>query len=153
VTSKRSFGGSNAHGPTPTRVCLDAILPGGESGGGNGQGFWSALWMMSDDSSCWACHGEIDIVEMINGDGNVQSHYHYSTNATWCEENAKLGCTMKSSGNYTAGACGNALGARGAGMQAPLSAAHTMNTPSSLMAHLMRDIGDDFAVVGECRTA
>jgi hypothetical protein len=75
--------------------------------------------MMSDDSSCWACHGEIDIVEMINGDGNVQSHFHYSTNATWCAENAKLGCTMKSSGNYTAGACGNALGARGAGMQVP----------------------------------
>ena len=31
-----------------------------------------------------ACHGEIDLVEMINGAGSVQSHYHYSTNATWC---------------------------------------------------------------------
>ena len=40
VTTKRSFGGSNAHGAArPTRICLDAILPGGGSGGGIGQGF------------------------------------------------------------------------------------------------------------------
>ena len=75
--------------------------------------------MMPDNSSCWACHGEIDLVEMINGDGNVQRQYHYSTNAAWCEENAKLGCTIKSSGNCTAGACGNDLGARDADMHVP----------------------------------
>ena len=54
VTSKLSFGGSAAHGPT--RICLNAMLPGGAKG--SGQGFWPALWMMPDDSSCWACHGE-----------------------------------------------------------------------------------------------
>lgn len=37
VTSKRSFGGSAAHGPT--RICLNAMLPGGSKGGA-GQGFW-----------------------------------------------------------------------------------------------------------------
>ena len=106
VISKRLFGGSAARGPT--RICLNAMLPGG--GKGTGQGFWPALWMMPDDAgaSCWACHGEIDIVEMINGAGSVQSHYHYSTNATWCAENAKLGCTLNNSGSCTAGGCGPA---------------------------------------------
>ena len=52
--------------------------------------------------------GEIDIVEMINGAGSVQSHYHYSTNATWCAENAKLGCTLENSGSCVAGGCGPA---------------------------------------------
>jgi len=102
VTSKRSWGGNAA--PGPTRICLNAMLP-GSGGNGVGQGFWPALWMMPDDSSCWACNGEIDIVEMINGDGSVQSHYHYSTNATWCEMNAKVGCTLKNGGKPSAGTC------------------------------------------------
>jgi len=107
VTSKHSFGGSRSR----TRICLNAMLPGGGAKG-TGQGFWPALWMMPDDSSCWACHGEIDIVEQINGAGSVQSHYHYSTNTTWCAENERLGCTLKPTGDCTAGGCGPA--ARGA---------------------------------------
>ena len=132
VTSKRSFGGSAAHGPT--RICLNAMLPGGGGAKGTGQGFWPALWMMPDDSSCWACHGEIDLVEMINGAGsNVQSHYHYSTNATWCEENAKLGCTLPNKGSCVAGGCGPATrGVYGPSSQNPvfrvsICAARTLN--------------------------
>ena len=125
VTSKRSWGGSGQGGPT--RICLNAMLPGGGGGGGDGtsQGFWPALWMMPDDSSCWACHGEIDLVEMINGEGYVQSHYHYTTNTTWCAADEKLGCTTEVAQNCTGhggpcttgGAAG--FGSRGAGMRVP----------------------------------
>ena len=33
--------------------------------------------MMPDDKSCWPSHGEIDIMEMVNGDGLLHSTYHW----------------------------------------------------------------------------
>ena len=38
--------------------------------------------MMPDDKSCWPCHGEIDIQEMINGDGTLHGTYHWCVNQT-----------------------------------------------------------------------
>eukprot|EP01062_Namystynia_karyoxenos_P051719 TRINITY_DN4076_c0_g1_i1.p1 TRINITY_DN4076_c0_g1~~TRINITY_DN4076_c0_g1_i1.p1 ORF type:complete len:294 (+),score=93.63 TRINITY_DN4076_c0_g1_i1:85-882(+) len=58
------------------RACVRAKLPGAP--GSAGQGIWPAHWMMPDDTSCWPCHGEIDIMEMI--DGNAQTHGTYH----WC---------------------------------------------------------------------
>ena len=57
------------------RACVRAKLPGGETG--HGQGIWPAHWMMPDDTSCWPSHGEIDIMEMINGDGTTHATYHW----------------------------------------------------------------------------
>lgn len=69
--------------------------------------------MMPDDNSCWAslkcsvvqlalltyaCHGDIDVVEMINGDGNAQSHYYYSTNTSWSEADA-IGSNVQTFGS------------------------------------------------------
>ena len=69
---KKSWGGR-------TRVCVRAKLPGG-GGQGHGTGIWPAHWLMPDDSSCWPCHGEIDIMEMINGDGVLHGTYHWCVN-------------------------------------------------------------------------
>lgn len=57
------------------RVCFVAKLPGG---GGFGRGIWPAHWMMPDDTSCWPDHGEIDVMEMINGDGTHHATYHWN---------------------------------------------------------------------------
>ena len=65
--------------PGPTRVCVRAKLPGG---GGRGRGIWPAHWLMPNDNSCWPCHGEIDIMEMINGDGTLHGTYHWCVNQT-----------------------------------------------------------------------
>jgi beta-glucanase (GH16 family) len=70
---KKSF---RANG-IPTRVCISAKLP-GAGGGGKGLGIWPALWLMPDTPACWPCAGEIDIVEMINGDGMCRGTYHWS---------------------------------------------------------------------------
>jgi len=69
---KRSFLG-------PARICVRAKLPGGA---GAGAGIWPAHWLMPDDSSCWPCHGEIDIMEMVNGDGQLHGTYHWCLNQT-----------------------------------------------------------------------
>ena len=61
------------------RVCVSAKLPGGAGGG---DGIWPAHWMMPDDKSCWPCHGEIDIMEMIRGDGILHGTYHWCVNQT-----------------------------------------------------------------------
>lgn len=73
------------------RLCVSAILPGAGEGGqqpgtGAGAGIWPAHWMMPDDKSCWPDHGEMDILEMINGDGYAHGTYHWSSNwpATNC---------------------------------------------------------------------
>ena len=50
---------------------------------------------------------------MINGQGSVQSHYHYSTNATWCEANAKVGCALKNGGTPAAGGAAGGVGGFG----------------------------------------
>ena len=36
---------------------------------------------MPDNDVCWPKSGEIDILEMINGDGNAHGTYHWSTTA------------------------------------------------------------------------
>lgn len=72
-----------AHG----RVCVRAKLPGADSaGGGSGanDGIWPAHWMMPSDTSCWPDHGEIDIMEMFNGNGVSQGTYHW--NRLWPEQ-------------------------------------------------------------------
>ena len=60
---------------SPSRVCINAKLPGVP---GNSVGMWPAHWMMPNDSSCWPDHGEIDIMEMINGDGSSHATYHWN---------------------------------------------------------------------------
>jgi len=70
-----------------TRVCVSAKLPGGPVG--HGAGIWPAHWMMPDDESCWPCHGEIDIMEMINGDGDLHGTYHFCLNSTCGEPQHK----------------------------------------------------------------
>ena len=70
---KRSF----EAGGVPLRVCISAKLPGGGAAGA-GRGVWPALWLMPDTSACWPCAGEIDILEMINGDGLCRGTYHWN---------------------------------------------------------------------------
>jgi beta-glucanase (GH16 family) len=65
------------HAPT-FRLCASAMLPGG-GGGGKGAGIWPAIWMMPDDSSCDPDEGEMDILEMVDGDGTAWSTYHFQT--------------------------------------------------------------------------
>eukprot|EP00472_Partenskyella_glossopodia_P011208 CAMPEP_0197518624 /NCGR_PEP_ID=MMETSP1318-20131121/3850_1 /TAXON_ID=552666 /ORGANISM="Partenskyella glossopodia, Strain RCC365" /LENGTH=340 /DNA_ID=CAMNT_0043069115 /DNA_START=23 /DNA_END=1048 /DNA_ORIENTATION=+ len=69
--SKRSWD----HG----RVCIRAVLPGQNSTDvGLSDGIWPAHWMMPEGDYCWPDGGEIDIMEMINADGEVRSTYHWS---------------------------------------------------------------------------
>ena len=66
----------------PTRVCVRAKLPGAPQG--KGAGIWPAHWLMPNDKSCWPCHGEIDIMEMINGDGILEeADGHTHTVSKW----------------------------------------------------------------------
>jgi len=62
-----------------TRVCVRAKLPGSS---GHGNGIWPAHWLMPDDTSCWPCHGEVDIMEMVDSDGILHGTYHWCTNET-----------------------------------------------------------------------
>eukprot|EP00045_Choanoeca_perplexa_P007538 m.69249 g.69249 ORF g.69249 m.69249 type:complete len:277 (-) comp14111_c0_seq1:2186-3016(-) len=71
VTTKDKF--SFRHG----RVCFNAQLPGQP---GKSQGVWPAHWMMPNDASCWPDHGEIDVLEMINGDGSAHGTFHWNRN-------------------------------------------------------------------------
>ena len=61
------------------RVCISAKLP-GAGGGGRGQGLWPAHWLMPQDQSCDPDEGEMDVLEMVNGDGTVYSTYHWQDN-------------------------------------------------------------------------
>lgn len=56
-----------------TRVCVRARLPAG--GSGKGQGIQPAHWMMPQSDACWPSNGEIDIMEMFNGDGKIFGTY------------------------------------------------------------------------------
>jgi beta-glucanase (GH16 family) len=62
------------------RMCISAKLPGGGSSDGSGQGIWPAHWMMPQDDSCDPDEGEMDIMEMVSGDGTVWSTYHWQSN-------------------------------------------------------------------------
>lgn len=68
------------------RLCVSAKLPGG-GGGKRGQGIWPAHWMMPNDESCDPDEGEIDILEMIDGDGYAHSTYHWQT--SWPAKNCR----------------------------------------------------------------
>ena len=77
---KKSFG---AKAGQPVRFCVSGKLPGAPA---TGAGYWPAFWLMPDDSSCWPDHGEIDLMEEINGDGVEHFTYHVSPrNATVCK--------------------------------------------------------------------
>ncbi len=85
---KRFFAG-------PARVCVSASLPGGGVKGtaeddGQGDGIWPAHWLMPNTDACWPTNGEIDIMEMINGDGILHGTYHWS-NDTTCAHNLMAG--------------------------------------------------------------
>ena len=71
----------------PTRVCVSAKLPGG------GNGIWPAHWLLPT-TKCWPTNGEIDIMEMINGDGVLHGTYHWSKNNT-CNQNSMHGGETK----------------------------------------------------------
>jgi len=60
-----------------TRACVKAMLPGGGPKG-SGDGIWPAHWMMPDNKACWPSNGEIDIMEMVNGDGMTHGTYHWN---------------------------------------------------------------------------
>ncbi|XP_065196433.1 beta-glucanase-like [Sycon ciliatum] len=57
------------------RFCVRANLPGKQPG------FWPAHWLMpgrGHEKLCWPGPGEVDIMEMINGDGVVHGSLHYN---------------------------------------------------------------------------
>jgi beta-glucanase (GH16 family) len=62
----------------PYRMCISAKLPGAK---GASKGVWPAHWMLPDNGLSEKCldEGEVDIMEMINGDGGAYSTYHYMT--------------------------------------------------------------------------
>lgn len=66
------------------RMCISAKLPGGGSTDGAGQGIWPAHWMMPEDDSCDPDEGEMDIMEMVSGDGTTWATYHWQDN--WPQE-------------------------------------------------------------------
>jgi beta-glucanase (GH16 family) len=61
----------------PYRLCIRAKLPG--SSGAEGSGIWPAHWMLPDNDLSEKCldGGEMDIMEMVNGDSNLFSTYHW----------------------------------------------------------------------------
>lgn len=92
---KRSFA-------PPARVCISAKLPGGGLNGtvghGAGAGIWPAHWLMPDNGVCWPKNGEIDIMEMINGDGILHGTYHWSD--TTCGANSQKGGVISMPPNW-----------------------------------------------------
>ena len=69
----------------PFRLCISAILPGVP---GRAAGVWPAHWLMPHDDSCDPDEGEMDIMEMVNGDGKHYSTYH------WQDDYPKTKCAF-----------------------------------------------------------
>jgi hypothetical protein len=71
-------------GSTVVTDFLSTVLPvslataGTGKGGGQDDGIWPAHWLMPTDGYCWPDHGEIDITEMMNGDGVMAGTYHWN---------------------------------------------------------------------------
>lgn len=67
---------------TPYRVCVAAKLP----GAGSNQGIWPAHWMLPDNGFSDKCMdgGEMDIMEMVNGDGGAFGTYHWMDTKEHC---------------------------------------------------------------------
>ena len=76
------------------RLCVRAMLPGGGAPGG-GAGIWPAHWLMPEavkdeadpakGSMCDPDGGEIDVLEMVQGNGQACETYHWQT--TWPKQN------------------------------------------------------------------
>lgn len=62
---------------TSATGCKAGFNPGGNV---KNQGIWPAHWLMPNVKDCWPTQGEIDIMEMINGEGILWGSYHYSGN-------------------------------------------------------------------------
>jgi hypothetical protein len=78
----------NAPDGSRTRICVRSMLPGGIGSAANcshvegcsrpaATGVWATHWMMpdvnqSDPANYWPCRGEIDMLEMIDGNGLAQ---------------------------------------------------------------------------------
>jgi beta-glucanase (GH16 family) len=61
------------------RFCVRAKLPG--SGPGKSAGLWPAHWMMPADYSKHCGYCELDIMEMVDGDGEAHgTHMYHSSN-------------------------------------------------------------------------
>lgn len=60
------------------RVCISARLPGVGSDGSS-QGLWPAHWLMPHDNTCDPDEGEMDIMEMVDGNGLYEATYHWET--------------------------------------------------------------------------
>ena len=58
------------------RFCVRAKLPGSAAAGAS-QGLWPAHWMAPADHARHCGYNEIDIMEMINGDGRAHATYWY----------------------------------------------------------------------------
>ena len=69
---KLAFRGDAAEGAF--RMCISARLPGVA---GHAAGVWPAHWLMPHDDSCDPDEGEMDVMEMVDGDGTVYSTYHW----------------------------------------------------------------------------
>eukprot|EP01063_Lacrimia_lanifica_P016099 TRINITY_DN22713_c0_g1_i1.p1 TRINITY_DN22713_c0_g1~~TRINITY_DN22713_c0_g1_i1.p1 ORF type:complete len:351 (+),score=49.64 TRINITY_DN22713_c0_g1_i1:73-1125(+) len=67
-----------------TRVCVKAKLP-GTLVPGKTQGIRSAIWLIPADDSCNPSHGEMDVMEHINGSPKFQHAYHWGPPNT-CHE-------------------------------------------------------------------
>ena len=68
-------GKRQVHDPLRVTLTRDACCRDGAA-----QGIWPAHWMMPDVEACWPDVGEMDILEMINGDGRVHATYHWEAN-------------------------------------------------------------------------
>jgi len=80
---KRGWG---ARAGPPARIWVRGTVPVAAPGApASGAGYWPAFWLMPNDGSCWPDHGELDLMEMINGDGVEHYTYHVSpANASAC---------------------------------------------------------------------
>jgi len=57
--------------------------------------------MMPNDDSCWPSHGEMDILEEINGDGVAHATYHKNTTSPGCGKDSAGTASMKISTMHT----------------------------------------------------
>lgn len=83
--------------PTPGRVTrVEASIRFGNRGGK--QGIWPAFWMLGDSNRhgvSWPLSGEIDIVEVINGQSTGHGTLHCDTNPGGiCDESNGLGAAV-----------------------------------------------------------
>lgn len=57
------------------RVCISAQLPGYPDDALGSQGVWPAHWLMPHDSTCDPDEGEMDVMEMVDGNGLYEATY------------------------------------------------------------------------------